>query len=335
MNYIVLDLEWNQSPSGKSGENAGLPFEIVEIGAVKLDADRRRIGEYHQYIAPTVYHELHHITQGILKISMKELKKGKTFAVAAVEFFDWCRDGGEYCFVTWGSMDLTELQRNCRFHEIEERFPQPFIYCDLQKMFSICYDDGKSRLSLEDATAQMEIPQGTMFHSAMNDADYTAQIMAKMDFEKVKAYTSVDTFYLPVDRKHEFTMHYPTYTKFVSKGYADRDKMMTDGVLLTSICPVCGKPIKKKVRWFAANPKSYYCVAECEEHGLIKGRIKVKKTDDERYYVMKIMKPTDAEGMEKIRAKQSSCRERRRERRHKEHQKASEANVPKEQKNQN
>ena len=34
--YIVLDLEWNQSPLGKDGSMDRLPFEIIEIGAVKL-----------------------------------------------------------------------------------------------------------------------------------------------------------------------------------------------------------------------------------------------------------------------------------------------------------
>ena len=30
MNYIVLDLEWNQSPNGKELENPHLPFEIID-----------------------------------------------------------------------------------------------------------------------------------------------------------------------------------------------------------------------------------------------------------------------------------------------------------------
>ena len=30
MNYIVLDLEWNQCPEGKGKENKELPFEIIE-----------------------------------------------------------------------------------------------------------------------------------------------------------------------------------------------------------------------------------------------------------------------------------------------------------------
>ena len=33
MNYIVFDLEWNQSPGGKKYSNSRLPFEIIEIGA--------------------------------------------------------------------------------------------------------------------------------------------------------------------------------------------------------------------------------------------------------------------------------------------------------------
>ena len=40
MNYIVFDLEWNQCPYGKEKENKKLPFEIIEIGAVKLDENR-------------------------------------------------------------------------------------------------------------------------------------------------------------------------------------------------------------------------------------------------------------------------------------------------------
>ena len=37
MNYIAVDFEWNQNPYGKEAGNKRLPFEIIEIGAVKLD----------------------------------------------------------------------------------------------------------------------------------------------------------------------------------------------------------------------------------------------------------------------------------------------------------
>ena len=34
MDYIVFDLEWNQSSDGQEKEIKEIPFEIIEIGAV-------------------------------------------------------------------------------------------------------------------------------------------------------------------------------------------------------------------------------------------------------------------------------------------------------------
>ena len=44
VHYIVFDLEWNQSPKGKEGTVDHLPFEIIEIGAVKLDEGLEQVG---------------------------------------------------------------------------------------------------------------------------------------------------------------------------------------------------------------------------------------------------------------------------------------------------
>ena len=63
MNYIVFDLEWNQSPRGKAGEVSRLPFEIIEIGAVKLDKDRNEVDRFQQVIRPAVYRTLNYRTR--------------------------------------------------------------------------------------------------------------------------------------------------------------------------------------------------------------------------------------------------------------------------------
>ena len=79
MNYIVFDLEWNQCPYGKEQENERIPFEIIEIGAVKLDSDKKIIDEYHTLIQPRVYKKLHFRTQEIIRLDMKALEKGTAF----------------------------------------------------------------------------------------------------------------------------------------------------------------------------------------------------------------------------------------------------------------
>ena len=42
MNYVVVDFEWNQACYGKGSENRKIPFEIIEIGAVKLDENLKK-----------------------------------------------------------------------------------------------------------------------------------------------------------------------------------------------------------------------------------------------------------------------------------------------------
>ena len=54
-NFIVFDLEWNQNPGGKELSVERLPFEIFEIGAVKLNEEREKTGEFHRIIRPCVY----------------------------------------------------------------------------------------------------------------------------------------------------------------------------------------------------------------------------------------------------------------------------------------
>lgn len=78
MNYIVLDLEWNQSSSPEQ-ENKEIPFEIIEIGAVKLDSNKQMIGEFNELIRPSIYNEMHKITRNLIHLQMSELKKRKTF----------------------------------------------------------------------------------------------------------------------------------------------------------------------------------------------------------------------------------------------------------------
>ena len=67
MNYIVLDLEWNQSPTGKEDEMEGLPFEIIEIGAVKLNEKFEAIDEYSRTVRPQVYRRLHYKTKELYR----------------------------------------------------------------------------------------------------------------------------------------------------------------------------------------------------------------------------------------------------------------------------
>ena len=319
MNYIILDLEWNQCPGGKKKENKDLKFEIVEIGAVKLNADRQYVGEFHQFVSPTVYRTLHKITRDMTKLSIEELDTGLKFNEAATQFFEWCGSDGDYMFGTWGSMDLSELQNNCRFFGVEHTFEKPLVYYDIQKLYSICFSDGKSRASLETAIDEQHISKEVPFHTAVYDAIYTARVFEVIDFDKVRIYTSVDTYCIPDNRKEEYFFNYGTYTKYVSRGFAAKEMIMKDSRVRTMPCCVCGHNVKKLIKWYSVGTQRMYCgVGYCEQHGYVKGKIKLRATHDDMWYAIKIIKLTDEEGAFQIRDKQLVNREKRRERRHRE-----------------
>ena len=76
MKYIVFDLEWNQGYSSKEESERPLPFEIIEIGAVKLDEDFKIIDSFHRIIKPVVYTELFKYTKELIPLTEKDLSKG-------------------------------------------------------------------------------------------------------------------------------------------------------------------------------------------------------------------------------------------------------------------
>lgn len=317
MRFIVLDLEWNQCPNGKAYEVAELPFEIFEIGAVMLDENREIVDTFSCYIRPSVYKELHYVARGLTHVNMSMLKNGIDFKTAAERFLDWCGTDG-YMMCTWGTGDLLELQRNMKYFKVDRTLDYPLYYYDVQKLFSIDAEDGKIRRSLESAVGMLGIDKKMDFHSAKGDAYYTAEVLKRINFGAVKGFFSIDTYRIPMSKAEEIEVNFGTYVKQVSQGYASRDELLKSPDILSSVCYMCGKPARKRIRWFTTNSKMHYCLAECKEHGFLKVRFRIREDDLGRFYAVKILKLTDDAGAARIRERQQEVRRRRHERREKE-----------------
>ena len=52
MDYVVLDLEWNQASDSRDARNRLLTFEIIEIGAVKLNSRMEIVDTFEELIRP-------------------------------------------------------------------------------------------------------------------------------------------------------------------------------------------------------------------------------------------------------------------------------------------
>lgn len=290
MDYIVFDLEWNQS-SGNQKEVSGIPFEIVEIGAVKLNDEGVMISEFDQLIKPSVYHEMNHITGRLIHLQMRELERGNPFPEVANAFLEWCGEKG-YMFCTWGSLDLTELQRNMRFYDMTPMSDGPIVFLDVQKLFSLVYEDGRTRRALENAVDLAELEKDIPFHRAFGDAYYTAKLLAQIieSRPEVLKRVSYDLFHPPVSREKEVKVRFDDYVKYISREFADKTQAFADGEVSASKCYFCHRNLKKKLKWFTINGRHYYCLAYCEKHGYFKNKIRIRKSENGKIFIVKTTK---------------------------------------------
>ena len=306
MNYIVFDLEWNQSPGGKKYSNSRLPFEIIEIGAVKLNEERKQVDVFQRLIKPQVYNWIHDSIHEVIHVDYKDLADGSPFPEVVKEFLEWC--GEDFAFFTWGNQDVMELQRNMKYYGLLSMLPGPVTYYDVQKVFGIQNGEVPQRRSLEYAIDELGIRKGKDFHRALADAIYTAKVLQTLDMEKVFVYSSVDVYQNPKKRKEEIFLSYPEYDQYVFREFDDKDRIMKDREVTSTRCPICHFPAKRKLRWFLNNSKAYESLSLCQKHGWVHGKIRIYHTEDEKYYPVKTLKNVDEKAAEELREKRESLR---------------------------
>lgn len=287
MKYIVMDLEWNQGRLADSELQKRIPFEIIEIGAVKLREDRSVEDRFYRIIRPVLYTKLDEITQSLIHMEQQELMNGESFSDVISEFFEWC--GSDYRFCTWGDVDLLELQRNMDYHGIDNKLTGVIKFCDIQKLFSLQEEGKKNPHTLEYAVDYYGIERQAEFHRALADAEYTVKVFQKIKPSYVDTFYSLDHYHNPKTQEEEVYAEFKTYSKFISREYNSREEIFRDRKMMQLHCFLCKRPVKKKINWFGTNQKNYYCLGYCKDHGYLKGRIQINKGSENKRYAVKIV----------------------------------------------
>ena len=309
-NYVVFDLEWNQGDAPFVREDGKtLTFEIVEIGAVKLNENREKIGEFSRLIKPQVHTHMHRITGKLIHLSMEDLAKGDKFQDVARDFLEFCGEDVKFC--TWGPLDLTELQRNLDFYGMPLLSDRPIAFYDVQKLYSLAYDDGKSRKALEAAVDEIRIPKDIPFHRALADAEYTAKIFRTFG-EKTLTKISFDTYVTPKTKKQEIRIVFDTYAKYISREFLNKEGILKNVDIMSTKCYICKKNIRRKVKWFTPNGKHYYSAAFCDKHGFMKAKVRIKKAENGNLFVVKTCRFISNEDVEEMKKKQHKIKKRQR-----------------------
>ncbi len=246
MQYIVVDLEWNGSYSKKAH---GYFNEIIEVGAVKLDAQLKTVDTFQCAIRPTVSKKLSGIVTDLTHITEEDLEDGITFAKMVREFTGWI--GQEpAAILTWSTTDLLVLMENCRFFYGKQEVPFLRYYMDFQAYAQqrMQITDGQ-QLGLAKAGEMLGIPEdGMSLHRALDDSLLTAQILQKV--------VQPDSFAAAVQTVDEEFYRRITFKTTV---ISDLDNPLVKRSELCFDCPECGQNLRRKGKW------RFYSRAFCAE----------------------------------------------------------------------
>ena len=285
MQYIVIDLEWNQPMSYDSAvyRQVGdrLIFEMIQIGAVKLNEQLEVCDSISIPIRPVHYVKIYPRIRKMTQLGPEELADAPTFLEAMDQFAAWC--GEDYALLTWGCDDVSVLKQNMDFFDCKVALPP---LCDIQRLFSDVYKC-RDRKGLKAAMEMLDIApdEERFFHNALNDAYYTALVFAKMpDPAAVLRYPQQ-----PKQLIH--AGHQSRKTK--GETFATMAEAMKSETAAQPRCPVCGKRTALEDGYVRQCADKYIGLSACPHHGSLMIRLRFSPTEDgKRLMNMTVSKAT-------------------------------------------
>ena len=275
MNYIVLDMEWNQPWPGSPSSRKVLPVqirgEISQIGAVRVTEDQQVADEFQVLIKPKYYRRLNRRVGKLTGIKETQLRdEGVGMVDAMRRFRDWC--GEDVTFLTWGFDDITILRENLQLYGMEDNWVSRWY--NAQMIFNAQTDGSNSQKALKTAMEIFGIEPSRPAHDALGDAYHTALICARLDLKKGTAE------YEKALKEHVDGFHGAELPGCISRkvfyDYADKRAALSAMSGKENLCPTCGRQMLGS-RWFAQPGRRYMDLATCPEHG--KFLIRVRLSD--------------------------------------------------------
>lgn len=255
-------MEWNQPLSHRSApfRRVGdrLMFELIQIGAVKLDEKRRMIGSFSQLITPEQYMKLHPRIRRITGIQQEDLAGMPGFREALERFLSWC--GPDCALLTWGKDDISVLQQNLDFFKVKSKMP---LFYDVQRLYSSLQEERGHKTGLKAAMAVYGILEHDEhpFHNAVDDAYYTGLVFQQLpEAEAVLNFPETPRELGKTrrgGRENEQTTPIRGERAFFSSAAGKR-----------VTCPTCGSKVSV-AEGYVPMRDAWQALADCKDHGLI------------------------------------------------------------------
>lgn len=289
MNYIILDMEWNQSypkPTAGAGKRK-TKNEIIEIGAIKLDENMNCLASYKRLIRPVFIRKLNSHVKKLTGITEKMLAQGSFFPEIIDEFRQWC--GEDRKIITWGYDDIPMLVSCLKMYKMDTDWIGDWY--NLQLIFNAQTDSGSNQKSLKSALEYFNcrIDDNHPWHDALNDAYYTAVICQKLDLKKGIENYSVGVKAKKTEPKCEIeSAKLKEISRQQCKGVLIDGKRRYPEAFNNNPCPVCHAPTVR-CGWIKTGACRFATVIECKRHGKFYCAINICKSKRGEKTAVKIL----------------------------------------------
>ncbi len=176
MKYIFVDLEMNPVSRRQREARKTCHNEVIEIGAVALDADFKEIDSFKLLVKPQFSQEVYRRYAILTGITTDMLVNAVHFPEALAAFLAWC--GEDYTVYSWSDNDLSQLQGEAVLKKVPESPALTYLFShwqDFQREF--CHLLNLNRqLALEKALDSVGITFAGQAHDALWDARNTAEL---------------------------------------------------------------------------------------------------------------------------------------------------------------
>ncbi len=279
MNYIILDLEWNQPLNAERTvqKPVCLHGEIIQIGAVMLDEALQVADTFKIMIQPKFYKKMHWSVSKLTRIKNIDLTQGVDFSTAMTQFRHFC--GRDFVFMTWGPDDMGILRDNLLVHQLDTDWLPPCY--DLQLLFDLQIGHKNSQIALEAAMEQLgeEILES---HDALNDALNTARVCSYLELENALTnYAEMELEYLRQTSGAD-QVYQPEHP------YDSLLSALEDSKLMEFRCPLCGESgtCSNVVK---QNDNKYIGMGRCQNGDEFLARFKFAKRKDQKTDVTRFL----------------------------------------------
>ena len=235
MNYIVLDMEWNQpgyADTALCRNGVCMKNEIIQIGAVKLSENMEKTGVFECIIKPVSLTSMNRMIKQLTGITDEMLDKGESFEAAIERFREFC--GEDFVLLIWGYDDIRILRSNLMFHGFDSSW-LPANY-NLQMIFASQANLERRQYSLSFALEHFGIEIDERLHDALNDAEYTAMVCEKLDLAE-----GINNLKLQPSNETNNTKNAGVLVKRKFRYIRRVDDIWQNGFIVRPVCPCCGQ----------------------------------------------------------------------------------------------